>query len=124
LRFEVYRDRCRGRRTIVWRERGRLSFFGCRVGLILPRTSCVVESEGAGGGPGCGRLRWLRSDIYGCFTRRADALFELCDAMACAPGSVAAPVELSLEPEFRRGHAMVHESLAHGLVDAGGCPAP
>jgi len=89
------------------------------VGLILPRTQCVVESEGGVDGPGCYRLRRLRSDIYGCFTRRADALFDLCDAMACAPGSVACPVELSLEPEFRRGHAMVYESLAHGLVDAG-----
>jgi len=87
--------------------------------LILPRTGCVVESEGGAGGSGVGRLLRLRSDIYRCFTRRADALFELCDAMACAPGAVACPVELSLEPEFRRGHAMVYESLAHGLVDVG-----
>ena len=52
--------------------------------MILPRTGCVVESEGGGDGPGCDRLRRLRADIYGCFTRRADALFELCDAMLCA----------------------------------------
>lgn len=89
------------------------------MGLILPRSGCVVESEGGAGGAGCDRLQRLRADIYGCFTRRADALFELCDAMACAPGPVACPVELSLEPEFRRGHAMVYESLAHGRVDAG-----
>jgi hypothetical protein len=89
------------------------------VGLIVPRTKCVVESQGGAEGSGYDRLRRLRSDIYGCFTRRADALFELCDAMACAPGPVACPVELSLEPQFRRGHAMVYESLAHGRVDAG-----
>lgn len=28
-------------------------------------------------------------------------------------------MELSLEPEFRRGHAIMYESLAHGLVDTG-----
>jgi hypothetical protein len=64
-------------------------------------------------------LRRLRSDVYGCFTRRADALFDLCDAMACGPGPVCSPVEFSLEPGFRRGHAMVFESLACGRVDAG-----
>jgi hypothetical protein len=89
------------------------------VGLILPRTGCVVEFGGGADGPGCDRLRRLRSDIYGCFTRRADALFELCDAMACASGPVTCPVELSLEPEFRRGHAMVYESLARGRIDTG-----
>jgi hypothetical protein len=61
----------------------------------------------------------MRSGIYGCFTRRADALFELCDAMLCASGPVVSPVELSLEPEFRRRHAMVYDALAEGRVDAG-----
>jgi hypothetical protein len=44
-------------------------------------------------------------------------LFELCDAMLCASGPVVSPVELSLEPEFRRGHAMVYDALAAGRVD-------
>lgn len=87
------------------------------MGFILPRTGCVVE---AGSGGGCDRLRRLRSDIYGCFTRRADALFELCDAMACAPGPVACPVELSLEPEFRRGHAMVYEARVCKAIGVAG----
>jgi hypothetical protein len=90
------------------------------VGLILPRAGCVVETDGVAGrsGPGLTRLRALRSGIYGCFTRRADALFELCDAMVCASGPVLSPVELSLEPEFRRGHAMVYDALSAGRVDA------
>lgn len=89
------------------------------MGLILPRARCTVEAAGADAGRGCERLRTLRSAIYGCFTRRADALFELCDAMLCAPGRVVSPVELSLEPEFRRGHAMVYDALAEGRVETG-----
>ena len=38
---------------------------GGRVGLILPRTQCVVESEGGAGGPGCDRLR-LGRGVIGC----------------------------------------------------------
>src|SRR5258708_39326729 len=52
--------------------------------------------------------------------RRADALFELTDAMLCAQGPVRSPVELSLEPEFRRGHGSVYDALAQGRIDAGG----
>jgi len=84
--------------------------------LILPDGSQGVESGGAQGG--LERLRRLRVDLYGCFARRPDALFELCDAMLCAPGPVVSPVELSLEPEFRRRHAMVYNALVWGVVDA------
>jgi hypothetical protein len=88
------------------------------VGFILACERGSVE-PGRAAGVGLVRLRGLRAGIHGCFTRRADALFELCDAMACAPGPVPCPVELSLEPEFRRGHAMVYDALANGRVDAG-----
>lgn len=90
------------------------------MGSILPRTSCVVEADGGVVGRGCARLRELRARIYGCFARRADALFELCDALLCAPGPVCSPVELSLEPEFRRGHAMVYDALSEGRIDLAG----
>ncbi|MBS2967130.1 transposase, partial [Actinocrinis puniceicyclus] len=86
------------------------------VGLMVPRARDAVETRGAAGA-GHEQLRRLRAGIYGCFTRRADALFELCDALLCAPGPVSSPVELSLEPEFRRGHAMVYDALAQGRVD-------
>jgi hypothetical protein len=36
---------------------------GGRVGLILPRTQCVVELEGGADGLGCDRSRRLRSDM-------------------------------------------------------------
>ena len=87
------------------------------MGLILPRARRVVEAND-GGGQGCGGLRRLRAGIYGCFTRRADALFELCDALACAGGPVSSPVDLSVEPEFRRGHGMVYDALAEGRIDS------
>lgn len=89
------------------------------VGLILSRERRAVE-PGDGAGRGLGALTGLRAEIYGCFTRRADALFDLCDALLCVSGPVASPVELSLEPEFRRGHAMVYDALAQGGIDAAG----
>src|SRR5258706_15784561 len=66
--------------------------------------------------PGAGRME-SRRDLLGCLTRRGDALFELADAMACAPGPVGSPAELSLEPEFRRGHGSIYAALGHGRVD-------
>ncbi|WP_373304904.1 hypothetical protein [Streptomyces noursei] len=43
-------------------------------------------------------------------------MFELADAMLCAQGPVRSPVELSLEPEFRRRHGSVYGALAHGRI--------
>jgi hypothetical protein len=88
------------------------------VGLILPRARVAVETGGVDPELEHARLRALRSGIYGCFTRRADALFDLCDAMVCSTVPVCSPVELSVEPEFRRRHAMVYDALAAGRVDA------
>jgi len=34
--------------------------------------------------------------------------------MLCAQGPVRSPVELSVEPEFRRGHGSVCDALAQG----------
>ena len=59
-------------------------------------------------------LSRFRAGLHACFTRRADALFELADAMLCAQGPVRSPVELSVEPEFRRGHGSVCDALAQG----------
>ena len=59
-------------------------------------------------------LSRFRAGLHACFTRRGDALFELADAMLCAQGPVRSPVELSLEPEFRRGHGSVDDALARG----------
>jgi hypothetical protein len=62
-------------------------------------------------------LNGFRHRLRGCMTRRGDALFELSDAMLCTQGRVTSPVELSLEPEFRRGHGSVYAALGRGRLD-------
>ena len=59
----------------------------------------------------------FRRELYGCFTARADALFELADAVLCADGPVRSLAELSLCPVFRRGHGALYDALAAGGVD-------
>jgi hypothetical protein len=63
------------------------------------------------------RLSGFRCDWYSCLDRRADALFELTDAVLCADGPVSTLVGLSLAPEHRRGHGALYDGLNHGVVD-------
>jgi hypothetical protein len=51
-----------------------------------------------------GELAGFRREFHRCLTRRADALFELTDALLCTDGPVKSLVGLSLAPEHRRGH--------------------
>ena len=48
-------------------------------------------------------LSRFRTDFYDCLTARADALFELADAVLCTDGPVRSLVDLALAPEHRRG---------------------
>jgi len=50
-------------------------------------------------------------------TARADALFELCDAVLCADGPVTTLVGLSLAAVHRRGHGALYDGLAAGQVE-------
>jgi len=61
--------------------------------------------------------REFRARLYGCLTARADGLFDLCDAILCADHAVTSLVQLSLVPEFRRGHGALYDALAAGQVD-------
>src|SRR5215208_6583612 len=63
-------------------------------------------------------LRAFRDSLYRCFDRRADALFELGDALLTA-GVVPSPVHLSLEPAHRRGWGSLYAALDRGRLDAG-----
>ncbi|MFE0023992.1 transposase [Amycolatopsis sp. NPDC059021] len=47
-----------------------------------------------------GELLAFRQEFYGCLALRADALFELVDAVLCTDGPVRSLVGLSLAPEF------------------------
>jgi hypothetical protein len=60
------------------------------------------------------RLAGFREDLYWSLTRRRDALFELCDAVLCAPGRVSDLARLSLAPEFSRGHGALYDALNAG----------
>jgi hypothetical protein len=62
------------------------------------------------------RLGAFRTELHACYTRRADALFELGDALLCAQAFLAL-LHLSLEPVCRRGWGSVYDALARGRVD-------
>ena len=59
----------------------------------------------------------FRDRFYQCLTRRADAQFELCDAILCADGPVSTLVGLSLAPEHRRGYGALYDGLNEGQID-------
>jgi hypothetical protein len=62
------------------------------------------------------RLGAFRAELHATFTRRADALFELGDALLCAPAVPSLP-HLSLAPVCRRGWGRVYAALARGRID-------
>ena len=61
-------------------------------------------------------LRECRSELYMLFGKRADALFELCDA-AITAGLVPSMAHLSLESVHRRGWGSLYAALAEGQID-------
>jgi hypothetical protein len=75
-----------------------------------------VEDRAADRGA-LGRLAVFRSELYRCFTARADALFDLCDSVLCAEGPVRTLVGLSLAPEHRRGHGALYDAVNHSRID-------
>ncbi|WP_433295942.1 NF041680 family putative transposase [Pseudonocardia sp. CA-142604] len=64
-----------------------------------------------------GHLSAFRREFYSCLSRRADALFELTDAVLCCDGPVRTLVEASLAAEHRRGHGSLYSALANGRVE-------
>src|SRR5919109_878300 len=61
------------------------------------------------------RLDAFRAPLHACYPRRADALFELGDALLCAQAVPSLP-HLSLEPVCRRGWGSVYAALASGRI--------
>jgi hypothetical protein len=77
-----------------------------------------ARPPGRGDAPsGRGDLAWFRREFYACLTARADALFELTDAVLCADGPVTSLVELTLTAEHRRGHGAMYDALNAGWVE-------
>jgi len=64
-----------------------------------------------------GDLDWFRQELFGSLTARADALFELTEALLCADGPVTSLVELTLVAEHRRGHGAMYDALNAGRIE-------
>ena len=60
-------------------------------------------------------LRTFRTDLYGGFPRRADALFAFGDALLAAESIPSLP-HLTLQAAHRRGWGSLSEALAKGTV--------
>lgn len=61
-------------------------------------------------------LAAFRRDVYHCFTRASDALFEVADALLTAP-QPRAVIELSQAPGFRRGWPSLYAAFRDGQID-------
>src|SRR5215212_1853318 len=61
-------------------------------------------------------LRTFRYSLYECLHRRADALFELTDAILSAD-AVPSPVHLSLQAPHRRGWGSLYAALGRGRIN-------
>src|SRR5262245_58317076 len=61
----------------------------------------------------------FRGTFYDCLTSRADALFELTDAVLCTEGPVTTLAGLTLAAEHRRGHGALYDGLSSGRIEAG-----
>ncbi len=65
------------------------------------------------------RLAAFRAEFHYCLTARADALFELAEAVLCADGPVRTLAGLSLASEHRRGHGALYDAVNHGRIGIG-----
>ena len=75
-----------------------------------------VHDDRVGVEPITGLCRF-RDAFYSCLDARADAQFELTEALLCADGPVRSLVDLSLAPEHRRGHGALYDGLNHGSIE-------
>ncbi len=75
-----------------------------------------VHGDRVGVEPITGLCRF-RDGFYSCLGARADAQFELTEALLCADGPVRSLVDLSLAPEHRRGHGALYDGLNHGSIE-------
>ena len=76
----------------------------------------MISVHDSGAGSASGDLVRFRHEFCRCLSRRADALFELTDAVLCAEGPVRSLPELSLFGEHRRGHGGLYGGPAHGRI--------
>jgi hypothetical protein len=78
--------------------------------------AAVISMREAGSVGELGTLSMFRRRFYDCLQRRADALFEVCEAVLCADGPVGSLVGLSLAAEHRRGHGALYDAVNAGRI--------
>jgi hypothetical protein len=81
--------------------------------------AAVISVHDQGSAGELGALSGFREAFYDCLSRRADALFELADAVLCAEGPVSSLVGLSLAAEHRRGHGALYDAVNAGRIEVG-----
>ena len=79
--------------------------------------AAVGSLHDQGCGSALGELSRFRQEFYASLTARADALFELTDAILCVDGPVRSLVDLTLVAEHRRGHGAMYDALGAGCVE-------
>jgi hypothetical protein len=77
--------------------------------MSLPVVPSAVESLSV--------LSRFRNQFYDCLYTRADALFDLTDAVLCADGPVTSLPELTLNSEHPRGHGAMYDALNSGHLE-------
>ena len=77
----------------------------------------MISVQDAGPAGALGELSRFRQEFFDCLTARADALFELAEAVLCAGGPVTSLADLSLTAEHRRGHGALYDGINHGRVE-------
>ncbi|WP_338674600.1 NF041680 family putative transposase [Streptomyces sp. SCSIO 30461] len=68
-------------------------------------------------GDALGILSCFRVEFYDCLYSRADALFDLTDAVLCVDGPVVSLPELTLLAEHPRGHGAMYGALNNGWLE-------
>jgi len=87
--------------------------------VIYPKAVRVSVLDEAARVESLNVLSRFRTEFYGCLTARADALFELTDALLCTDGPVRTLVGLALAPEHRRGHGALYDAVNSGRIELG-----
>jgi hypothetical protein len=77
----------------------------------------MISVHDTGPSGALGDLSRFRQEFYQCLTARADALFELTEAVLCTDGPITTLVELALAPEHRRGHGALYDGVNHGRIE-------
>jgi DDE superfamily endonuclease len=77
----------------------------------------LISVHDTGDADALGELSGFRERFYQCLASRADALFELADAVLCGDGPVTSLAELSLTAEHRRGHGAGYDAINHGHIE-------